>query len=136
MCNWTYLRFNPWGESNRKNIFPSPKTYVWGFDLHDHKVKLCYLEDDNSQLLVKVEAGRFDDDCQIVAWAPLEGERTEPDLDVIKRCGIYWPPRDSPEYLRKLIRVCSHTKPKSPWHKKQLDSMVADAKAGLASATA
>lgn len=136
MCNWTYLRFNRCGDPNRRNILPTPKKFVWGFDLHDHKVKLCYLEGDGSPYLVKVEAGRVDDDCQIVAWAPLEEERTEPDLEVIKRCGIYWPPEDSLEYLRKLIRVCSHTKPKSAWHKKQLDSLVADAKAGLASAAA
>ena len=88
MCNWNYLKFNSRGEPNRKNAFPEPKAFVWGFDLYDHKVKICYLEDAGYPLVV-VKPSYLSDDCQIVAWTPIEDGKTEPDLKMIKRCGIY-----------------------------------------------
>lgn len=133
MSNWTYLRFNSWGDSNRRNVFPNAGTYVWGFDLYDHKVKVCFQEKIGRSIL-KFEDGHLDDDCQIVAWAPIEEGKTEPNLEIIKRCGIYWPPRYSLEYERKRIRVYSHMKATSPRQKKQIDAILADARAVLANA--
>ena len=80
------------------------------------------------------EPGFLNDDCNIVAWAPIEEGKTEPDLAEIKKCGIYWPPTGSVEYQRKLIRVLSHKQPRSKFEKRANDASIAHARAVLSDA--
>lgn len=132
MANWTYLKFDKrWGDASKKNVTPEPETFVWGFDLLDHKVKICYQDREGYGIAV-AEPGFLNDDCNIVAWAPIEEGKTEPDLEVVKKCGNYWPPRGSLAYQRKLIRVLSHKKLKSKYEKRVNAARLAHARAVLA----
>lgn len=131
MTNWNYLKFSKrFGDPSKKNVNPEPDSFVWGFDLHDHKVKICY-QDRNGYPLAVSEPGFLNDDCNIVAWAPIEEGKTEPNLEEIKKCGIYWPPIGSLEYQRKLIRVLSHKHPRSQHEKRGNDARLAHARAVL-----
>lgn len=91
MGNWNYLKFNKNGDQRRNNVNPPSGSFVWGFDMDDHTVKICY--QDRDYPLMVVEPGYLNDDCVIVAWAPIEDGKSEPELETIKLCGIYWPPR-------------------------------------------
>lgn len=133
MANWHYLKFRKWGYLSKRNINPPPNTFVWGFDMRDHKVKICFQDEDGNGYLMVVEPGRLNDDCNIVAWAPIEEGKSEPDLEEIKKCGDYWPPEGSAEYQRKLIRIHSRRKPKTEWERESNASIVAQARAALAS---
>ncbi|HQV13647.1 MAG TPA: hypothetical protein PK620_01930 [Denitromonas sp.] len=43
MANWNYLKFNKHsGDPSKKNVTPEPDSFVWGGDLRDYKVKICY----------------------------------------------------------------------------------------------
>lgn len=134
MANWNYLKFNKrCGDPCKKNVTPEPDSFVWGFDLRDHKIKICY-QDRVGYSLVISEPGFLNDDCNIVAWAPIEEGKTEPNLAEIKKCGIYWPPTGSVEYQRKLIRVLSHKQPRSKFEKRANDASIAHAQAVLSDA--
>lgn len=132
MANWNYLKFDKFGDPSRRNVNPAPDTFVWGFDLDDHKVKICYQEE--GYPLMAVEPGYLKDDCVIVAWAPIEEGKSEPDLEAIKKCGIYWPPQGSLEYQRKLIRVIGREKPTSASARRKKEARLAHARTALAEA--
>lgn len=134
MANWNYLKFNKFGDPSKRNVNPPSNTFVWGFDLDDHQVKLCYQDDTGDGYLMIAEPGRLNDDCIIVAWAPIEEGKSAPDLERIKKCGNYWPPEGSLEYQRKLIRVLSHRKPKSAFEKRVNAERIAEARMVLANA--
>lgn len=130
MVTWHYLRFNRLGEPRRNNVYPPIATRCWGFDMNDHKIKICYRYGDREDDFCLVN-GAHDSDCRIVAWAPISDEESQPDIQRIKQCGFYWPPLGTEDYERKMIRVYSHKKSTSKIGQNVIDLLLGQAQRNL-----
>ncbi len=78
---WTYLKFDEEGEliEGSPNL-PGERTAYLGFDAVRSAVVLGYTERGGYHSML---APNVDDDCMIVAYAPLS-ESSDPDIEIIK----------------------------------------------------
>lgn len=80
--SWTYLELDAEGDLRPDSPrLPSPQTVYLAFDIVRNRVVLGYTERGGYS---SVLGPNVDDDCNIVAFAPLD-EPTDPDIEIIRR---------------------------------------------------
>ncbi len=80
---WTYLKHTSDGDlaESARSKLPLKETVFLAFDTFRWKVQLGIRESGGCMSLLLPE---INDDCNIVAWAPLS-ERQEPDVELIRQ---------------------------------------------------
>ena len=83
---WTYLKMDSeWEPLPDSPVLPGPRTAYLGFDALRGVVVIGYTERGGYHSFL---GPNVDDDCNIVAFAPLD-EKREPDVDMIRRLTPY-----------------------------------------------